>query len=121
MKKTININNDEQLTLPFGEGRTASLSLDTRANYFWFMAGVSVLSLFVYFYAINAIAHNTALRQNLEAQVADASGRIGSLEFAHIELKNSITSEVAHSYGFQEVKTPLYVSRTAGSLVTVNR
>lgn len=98
-----------------------AISYDSRANIFWFMVGLSILSLFVYFYAINSIARNTALRQNLEAQVVDAAGRIGTLEFAHIELRNKITSEVASAYGFKEVKKPLYVTRTTGSALTLNR
>ncbi len=98
-----------------------AISLESRANFFWFLVGVSILSLFVYFYAVNSIAHNTALRQNLEAHVVDAAGRIGSLEFAYINAKNIITSEVAMSYGFKEARSPLYVSRTTGSALTLNR
>jgi hypothetical protein len=120
MKQKQNLN-ESQLTLPFGHGRTAAISLDDRARILWFMGAVSLLSLFVYFYAVNVIARNTALRQNLEAHVADASGRIGALEFSYIELKNSITSEVAASHGFKEVRAPLYVSRTGSTALTLNR
>lgn len=98
-----------------------SISYEQRETAFWFLVGVSILSLFIYFYAINAIARNTALRQNLEAHVADAAGRIGGLEFAYIEEQNKITSEVAASFGFKEVKSPLYVSRATGSALTFNR
>lgn len=101
--------------------KAKAISIDSKANIFWFMVGVSLLSLFVYFYAINSIARSTAMRQNLEAQVVDAAGRIGTLEFAYIELKNNITSEVAANYGFKEVKKPLFVTRTTGSALTLNR
>jgi len=101
--------------------RTKALSIESRANFFWFLIGVSILSLLVYFYAINSIARNTALRQNLEAYVADAGGRIAGLEFAHIELKNAITAELAYSYGFEEVRTPLYVTRNSSTSLTLNR
>ena len=98
-----------------------AISYEQREAAFWFLVGVSVLSLFIYFYAINAIARNTAIRQNLEAHVADAAGRIGGLEFAYIGEQNKITAEVARSFGFSEVKSPLYVSRTAGRALTFNR
>lgn len=101
--------------------KAKAISYDNRANIFWFIVSLSLLSLFVYFYAIHSIARSTAMRQNLEAQVVDAAGRIGTLEFAYIELKNNITSEVAESYGFKEARKPLYVSRTTGSALTLNR
>lgn len=101
--------------------KAKTISIESSANLFWFMVGVSILSLFVYFYAINSIARSTALRQNLEARVTDAAGRIGALEFSYIKLKGTITSEVAASYGFKEVRKPLYVSRAAGSALTLNR
>ncbi len=101
--------------------KVKAISYEQKASIFWFFAGVAILSLFVYFYAIHSIARYTALRQNLEAQVTDAAGRIGALEFASIELKNTITSEVASNYGFKEVRTPLYVSRNTGSALTLNR
>lgn len=100
---------------------TKAISYDSRATIFWFLVGVSVLFLFVYFYAINSIARSTALRQNLESQITDSAGRVGGLEFAYIELKNSVTSEVARSYGYKEVRSPLYVSRNANSGLTLNR
>lgn len=126
--KALSFNNEEQLTLPFGERRArslkpralAALGYEERQKIFWFLAGVAVFSLFIYFYAINAIARNTALRQNLEAHLADSSGRIAALEFAHIELENSVTAELAKQYGFEEVKTPLYVSRTPNTALTLN-
>jgi len=97
------------------------LPYDTRERAFWFLASVSVLSLFIYFYAVNAIARNTALRGNLEAHLADAGSKIGSLEFSYISLKNSVTSEIALERGFKEAKEPLFVTRTPASSLTLNR
>lgn len=128
MSRRINFN-DEQLALPFGESRAGSISLpislsgvslEARQRIFWTLMGISIFSLFIYFYAVSAIARNTALRQNLEAHMADASGRIATLEFAHIELENSVTEELARQYGFEEVKAPLYVSRTKATELTLN-
>ena len=72
---------------------------------------VSVLSFFIYIYAINATARHIVLRQNLERQIASTKANLNSLEFAYIELKNNITIELAYQYGFQEVRNPLFISR----------
>jgi len=114
------ISNYNQLYLPFGQRSGRVLSLEDRQKAFWFMVSVSVFSLFVYVYAINATAHHIATRQNLEREVAQMEGRLSSLEFASIALKNSITIETAREYGFAEVKEPLYVSRDSLNTLTLN-
>lgn len=112
--------NQNQLPLPFREKRSVAISLDDRQRFFWFLSGAALLSLVVYFYAINATAHHIAVRQNLEKEVAQAAAKLGSLEFSYIELRNAITIETAHQYGFKEVKQPLYVTRDSGSSLTLN-
>ena len=113
--------NENQLALPFRERGSISLSYEGRERAFWLLAGVSIFSLFVYFYAVNAIARNTALRENLEAHLADSGSRIGSLEFSYISLKNGVTSDIALARGFTEAKAPLYVTRTQAASLTLNR
>lgn len=115
-----NIANYNQLYLPFGERGSKVLSLEARQKAFWFLVSVSVFSLFIYVYAVNATAHHIATRQNLEREVAQVEGRLSSLEFASIALKNSITIETAREYGFAEVKEPLYVSRDSFNSLTLN-
>jgi hypothetical protein len=112
--------NHNQLALPFGEVSARSLSLEDRQRAFWFLCFVCLSSIAVYIYAINATAHHLAVRQNLEKEVAQAAAEIGTLEFAHIELKNAVTIETAHEYGFTEVKQPLYVTRSSASALTLN-
>ena len=109
--RRININQN-QLVLPFNDSRVKAISYDNRVRFFWALVGISIMSLLVYVYGINATARNIALRQDLEKQALEISTELDSLEFALIEVKNDITLELAHSYGFQESKTPLYVSRT---------
>lgn len=118
-KRRIKINTN-QLALPFGKGRELSISYDQREKAFWFLALISLLSLGVYFYAINSTAHSIAMRQHLEREVADLSTELSSLEFAAIELRNSITIELAEQHGFKEVKKPLYVSRDREDSLTLN-
>jgi hypothetical protein len=110
---------ESQMTLPFGQ-RAKAFALEDRERYFWFLSSVALLSLGVYVYAINAAAHNIALRQSLEREVVETAGRLSSLEFASIEMKNSITIETAQAYGFAEVKEPLYVSRNSSDSLTLN-
>lgn len=99
---------------------SAHAGYDYRVRFFWVLAIVSILSVFIYIYAINAISRNIAVRQNLEKQIASASANLDSLEFAYIELKNSVTIELAYQYGFQEVKNPLYVSRAHPASLSFN-
>ena len=109
-----------QLSLPFGQIQAQAFDYENRQKFFWFLVGASILSLGAYMYAIAATAHNTAVRQNLEAEIGNRTAELSSLEFKHIALKNAVTLEVAHSYGFTEVEKPLYVSRLAGSALTLN-
>jgi hypothetical protein len=100
--------------------RTRIISYDNRVRFFWTMVTVSILSLFIYVYAVNTTTRNIVTRQALERQVANTSANLNSLEFAYIELKNSVTMELAYFHGFKEVKNPLYVSRTNRASLSYN-
>ena len=106
--------------------KTRTISIPTHAGYdhrvcfFWILSALSMLSLSVYVYAINATARNIAIRQDLERQVAHISADLDSLEFAYIELKNNITIELALQHGFREVKSPLYISRLRPAPLSFN-
>lgn len=114
-------NNFNQLPLPFGsESQTRILPMEDRQRVIWFLAGASALSIFIYIYAINATAHHLAVRQNLEGHVAEMNADLATLEFESIALKNSITVDTARQYGFNEVKEPLYVARSAANSLTLN-
>lgn len=100
--------------------KTKIISYDQRVRFFWILVAVSMASLFIYVYAINATARNIALRQDLGRQIANVTVNLDSLEFAYIELKNNVTIELAYQYGFREVKSPLYVSRTRPASLSFN-
>lgn len=100
--------------------KTKTISYDNRIRFFWVLVAISILSLFIYIYAINATARNIATRQGLERQIAKISTGLDSLEFAYIELKNNITIEIALQHGFREVSSPLYVSRARAASLTFN-
>lgn len=112
--------NQNQLSLPLGERRLRSASFEDRERAFWFLVSVSICSLFIYIYAINATAHHIAVREHLERGVAEVEARLSALEFSAIALRNEITLEIAQVHGFAEVKTPLYVSREAAPALTLN-
>ncbi|OHA91320.1 MAG: hypothetical protein A2758_02570 [Candidatus Zambryskibacteria bacterium RIFCSPHIGHO2_01_FULL_49_18] len=112
---------EEQLALPFERARNISISYEDRQKYFWFLAGIAVLSIFIYFYAISATARNTALRENMQAHLSDAGSRIGALEFSYVALKNAVTYEKAHELGFKEAENPVFVTRTTDTSLTLNR
>ena len=112
--------NYNQLALPFRERGGKTIAYDDRARFFWILVAISIISLCIYFYAIQATARNIAIRQDLERQIAKASTNLDSLEFAYIELKNNVTMELAYSYGFQEVRSPLYVSRIPSGSLSFN-
>lgn len=98
----------------------ALVGYDNRVRLFWTLVTVSLLSLFVYIYAINATARHIADRQNRERQITKISADLNSLEFAYIELKNNVTLELAYEYGFREAKSPLFVSRARPVSLTIN-
>lgn len=96
--------------------KVRTISYDQRAKFFWVLVGASFVSLFTYIYAIHSTARNIALRQDLERQSTEVSANLNALEFSYIDLKNDITLELAHNYGFKEAKTPIYISRTSKTL-----
>ena len=97
-----------------------TISYGERVRFFWILAIISILSLFIYIYAINVTARSAALGQNLERQMTRAGSELDSLEFAYIKLKNNVTLELAYERGFKETKNPLYVSRRPNTSLSIN-
>ncbi len=100
--------------------KTKIISYDQRVCFFWLLAAVSIISFFVYIYAINAIARNIAVKQGLERQIANMSANFESLEFAYIELRNNVTVELAYQRGFQEARSLLYIPRARPQSLSFN-
>src|SRR3989344_8797116 len=100
--------------------KTQIISYDKRVQLFWALIIISMLSISIYIYAVNAIARNIALKQDLEKQTANMLANFDSLEFAYIELRNNVTLELAYQRGFKVVKSPLYVSRTRPKALSFN-
>lgn len=89
------------------------ISYDMRTKVFWFLVATLVALISVQIISIGSTTKNVAERQRLEKVVLDATARAGELEFAYIELKNTVGIEMASNLGFKEVKAPSYVSRVS--------
>lgn len=77
------------------------------------LAGV-LLSIFVmYGFLINKTIMNVVARQNSEKEIASLSSAVGDLEFKYMNLKSSITLELAHGKGFQDNLPSRFLSRTS--------
>jgi len=100
---------------------TKTISYEVRSYVFWAIASLIVCFAASYIFAINSAIRNTALRQNLETEVAALTAKQSSLEFAYIEQKNKINIDLAYEQGFKEVSNPVYVSLTSGNSFTYNR
>lgn len=100
--------------------KTKIISYNRRVYLFWILVFISIISLSVYIYAVNAIARNIAVKQDMERQITNMTNDFNSLEFAYIELRNNVTMELAYQHGFQEVKSPLYISRIHPQALSFN-
>lgn len=100
--------------------KTKAISYDVRIRAFWTLVAICILSLAVYMYAVNMTIRNTALRQELEAEVSQLAIEQGALEFAYIKKSQEISLDLAYEYGFKDVAEPQYVSRTNASALTLH-
>ena len=97
---------------------------DTRARVFWILISALVCLVFIHIFAVGSTTRNIALRQELEKEAISLGAEIGTLEFTHIGLKNTIDLDLALSQGYKEAKNPTYVSRIGFSglgKLTLNR
>lgn len=92
----------------------------SRIYLFWGLVTVVVLSLSIYVYAVNTTAQNIALRQTLERQASEIASNLGIMEFTYIDLKSTVTIELASLYGFKEEKNPIYISRHLSNSLSLN-
>ena len=87
------------------------LQLNREKTLFWTLLGVFFLSVGFYIYFVNMTIHNTVTLENLENKSSQISFNIGTKEFQYINLRNSITVELAYSLGFKDTGVKNYISR----------
>jgi heme/copper-type cytochrome/quinol oxidase subunit 2 len=100
--------------------KTKIISYERQVQIFWTLVAICIISLSVYVWGINATTRNVASHQSLERELTQKVAELSSLEFDYIELKNEVTMELARSYGYSEVKDPIYVSRITSSNLSLN-
>ena len=97
-----------------------TLSYDTRARSFWTLAMIVAACLVVYVYAVNATVRNTVARATLEQNTTSIASQIAEMEFSYIGEKNTISLQMAYARGFQNVTSPLYISRASAHSLSFN-
>ena len=98
------------------QSKTKTISIDTRVRIFWTLSIATFLSLGVYGYAVLATINHTIAKKNSVEESSVLTTRVSELEFAMIGEKNDVNLETALSYGFKEVRNPIYISRISNSL-----
>ncbi|OHA89089.1 MAG: hypothetical protein A2741_01685 [Candidatus Zambryskibacteria bacterium RIFCSPHIGHO2_01_FULL_43_27] len=87
------------------------INLHKNTRLFWLMAVVSICSIGLYIYSVNATVRAVAERQQIETELSERIARIGELEFEYIGLKNSVDLALASEMGFAMAQPTAYVSR----------
>ncbi len=101
--------------------KTKTISYDTRVRTFWTLALILVACLVVYIWAVRATISNTIARANLESITANFGAQVGEMEFTFIGLQNNVSLQLAYDRGFQNVVTPIYISRSVSRSLSMNR
>ena len=93
---------------------------ETRVKIFYILAGLLLATVTLYIYGVNAAIRNTVARQSLEEEIAELGGEAASLEFQYIGMRNSIDLSSAYERGLEDVKAPVFVSRTHRNTLSFN-
>lgn len=99
---------------------TKSIPYDVRVRAFWTLATLCLALLVIYIYAVNATVHNTLARQTLQNEAANLSTHISEMEYNAITLKNNVSLDLALAHGFQEVTSPIFITRSDGRALSMN-
>jgi len=70
---------------------------------FWFLLSVFVTLLFAYSYFLCGAMMNAIAEQNIDKEIASLNTEVNALEYKYLNLKNSITMELALANGFVNV------------------
>ena len=67
---------------------------------FWIFFLAFVFFIISYGFLLNSTMKNIMSKQNMEKEMTSLSSKVNSLEFAYLNIKNSITLELAQTKGF---------------------
>ncbi len=82
---------------------------NTEKQIFWAAFSVAVLLLVSYGILFNRTIMNAMATENMNSQISSLSSAVNSLEFKYLNLKNSISMDLALSRGFVAVKDNNFV------------
>ncbi|KKU26202.1 MAG: hypothetical protein UX39_C0011G0016 [Candidatus Magasanikbacteria bacterium GW2011_GWA2_46_17] len=82
-----------------------------RGNIFWSLAVGLVVVLGLYLYFLSNTIYTAVVRQQTEKAIAVLEESIGGLESSYLNLKNTVTIEVARDKGFTDIFATQYISR----------
>jgi hypothetical protein len=77
---------------------------------FWILFSVFVFFVTSYGFLLNGAMMNAVYKQNIEKQMASVGSEVNSLEFKYLNIKNSITLDLAKSKGFVLVTSDKFAS-----------
>ena len=95
--------------------------IQDRGNIFWSLTVGLVVVLGLYIYFLSNTVYTAVLRQQTEKSIAVFEDGIGSLESNYLNLKNTVTIELARGKGFKDIITTQYISRKSlGKSLSLN-
>lgn len=84
----------------------------------WVLVGAAIVFLVLYGYFVNGAIVNIVATRDMQAQIADLTSKVGSLESTYLAAKSSITADYAHALGFDtaNVNASYIAKRSIGAL-----
>ena len=95
--------------------------IQDRGNIFWSLTVGVIMALGLYLYFLSSTVYITVLRQQAEKSIATLEGNAGALESNYLNIKNTVTIELAHAKGFKDILATQYISRKSlGKSLSIN-
>ena len=82
---------------------------------FWILFSLFVFLLFFYAFLLSRTIINATFEQQMEGKIISLNSEVNSIDFQYLNLKNSITSELAISKGF------ISISKTNFAFIRANK
>ena len=95
--------------------------IQDRGNIFWSLAVAIIIMLGLYLYFLSNTVYTTVLRQQAEKSIAFLEGSASTLESNYLNIKNTVTIELARARGFKDILSTQYISRKSlGKSLSLN-
>lgn len=77
----------------------------TEKKFFWLLFSVSVLFVISYGFLLDSTMMKAVSKQRMEKEMVSLGSEVNSLEFQYLNVKNSVTLDLAKSKGFVSVSS----------------